>query len=140
MKKELKKQGFILFCSLFVWFSYVFQGNLILFVLINSFFCRNFAIVFSMDTLQQIRKPISADMDEYKQVFDSYLVHSNPILQKVLEAIGRRKGKMMRPMLTLLVAKLLGGKTNENTIFGQRDFPLDLDSINSILMVEKCYV
>ena len=111
-----------MFCSLFVCFSYVFQGNLILFVLINSFFCRNFAIVFSMDTLQQIRKPISADMDEYKQVFDSYLVHSNPILQKVLEAIGRRKGKMMRPMLTLLVAKLLGGKTNENTIYTAATF------------------
>ena len=75
-----------------------------------------------MDTLQQIRKPIGDDMDKYKQVFDSYLVHSNPILKRVLENIARRKGKMMRPMLTLLAAQLVGGETHENTIYTAATF------------------
>ena len=61
-------------------------------------------------------------MDKYKQVFNSYLVHSNPILQKVLETIGRRKGKMMRPMLTLLAAQLVGGKIHEDTIYTAATF------------------
>ena len=60
----------------------------------------------NMDALQQIRKPIEAEMSQYKQVFDSYLVHTNPLLNRVLNTIGNRRGKMMRPMLTLLIAKL----------------------------------
>lgn len=68
-----------------------------------------------MDALQQIRKPIEQEMSQYKQLFDSYLVHSNPILKSVLEQISLRKGKMMRPILTLLSAKLLG-EVNENSI------------------------
>lgn len=71
----------------------------------------------NMDALQQIRKPIDADMSRYKEVFDSYLIHSNPLLSDVLGFISRRKGKMVRPMLTLLVAKLLKGETNEKTIY-----------------------
>ena len=70
-----------------------------------------------MDALQQIRQPITAEMEQYKQVFDSYLVHSNPILREVLAWIGRRKGKMMRPMLTILTAKMLGDEVPENAIY-----------------------
>ena len=69
-----------------------------------------------MDALQQIKKPIEAEMEQYKQLFDSYLVHTNPLLSQVLATIGKRKGKMMRPMLTLLAAKLLGGEVNENSL------------------------
>ena len=75
-----------------------------------------------MDALQQIRQPIDAEMSRYKQVFDSYLVHSNPILQEVLGKIARRQGKMMRPMLTLLCAKVLGGEANEDTIYTAATF------------------
>ena len=75
-----------------------------------------------MDAQQQIRKPIEAEMSQYKQVFDSFLVHSNPLLQKVLRVIGSRQGKMMRPMLTLLAAKLLGGEVNDNTIYTAATF------------------
>ncbi len=71
----------------------------------------------NMDVLAQIRKPIEAEMGRYKQVFDSYLVHTNPILQEVLTGIASRRGKMMRPMLTLLAAKLVGGEANDNSIY-----------------------
>lgn len=59
-----------------------------------------------MDALQEIRLPIAAEMEKYKEIFDSFLVHSNPLLQEILTRIGARKGKMMRPILTLLSAKL----------------------------------
>ena len=75
-----------------------------------------------MDALQQIRKPIEAEMSQYKQVFDSYLVHANPILQKVLGAISSRRGKMMRPALAILAAKLVGGEANEHSIYTAATF------------------
>lgn len=75
-----------------------------------------------MDALQQIRKPIEAEMDWYKQVFAAHLVHANPLLQEVLRTIGKRQGKMMRPMLTLLAAKLLGETVNDNSIYAAATF------------------
>ncbi|MBQ6965680.1 MAG: polyprenyl synthetase family protein [Bacteroidaceae bacterium] len=75
-----------------------------------------------MDALQQIRQPIDAEMNQYKQVFDSYLQHSNPILKEVLGKLGRRKGKMMRPLLTLLSAKIVGGEANEHSIYTAATF------------------
>lgn len=61
-----------------------------------------------MDALEFIRQPIEAEMVIYKSVFDSHLTHSNALLNEVLGFIGRRNGKMMRPILTLLAAKLFG--------------------------------
>lgn len=74
-----------------------------------------------MDVLQEIRKPIEREMNQYRDVFDSYLVHTNPLLQQVLSKIGERKGKMMRPLLTLLCAKLFG-EVNDNTILTAATF------------------
>lgn len=62
-----------------------------------------------MDIIKQIRRPIAEDMEKYKLLFDSYLQHSDPLLHEVFLNISSRKGKMMRPMLTLLVIRLLGG-------------------------------
>lgn len=75
-----------------------------------------------MDVLQYIRKPIESEMDTYRQVFDSYMVHMNPLLREVLATIANRKGKMMRPMLTLLAAKLIGGAVNEDSIYAAATF------------------
>lgn len=75
-----------------------------------------------MDVLQHIRKPIESEMDTYRQVFDSYMVHTNPLLREVLATIANRKGKMMRPILTLLAAKLIGGAVNEDSIYAAATF------------------
>ena len=61
-------------------------------------------------------------MNRYKDVFDSYLVHANPILNEVLHSISQRKGKMMRPILTLLAAKMVGGEANTNSIYTAATF------------------
>ncbi|MBR1668389.1 MAG: polyprenyl synthetase family protein [Bacteroidaceae bacterium] len=75
-----------------------------------------------MDALQQIRKPIEAEMGKYKEVFDSYLVNPTPTLREVLATIAQRRGKMMRPMLTLLTAKLVGGEANDKSIYTAATF------------------
>lgn len=77
----------------------------------------------NMDVLSQIRKPICEEMSQYKEVFDAFLVHTNPLLNSVLGTISNRRGKMMRPMLTLLAAKLAaGGQINDKSIYTAATF------------------
>ena len=61
-----------------------------------------------MERLEQIKQPISNEFEVFKQKFDASLQTSNPLLGEVINFIKQRKGKMMRPMLTLLMAKLCG--------------------------------
>lgn len=61
-----------------------------------------------MNTLSIIEKPILADLDEFKRLFAASLSTSNPLLNRVVEHIRQRSGKMMRPMLVLLSARMYG--------------------------------
>ena len=61
-----------------------------------------------MNRLEQIKRPISAEFEVFKQKFDASLQSSNPLLGEVINFIKQRTGKMMRPMLALLMAKLCG--------------------------------
>ena len=61
-----------------------------------------------MSRLEQIKEPISTEFEVFKQNFDMSLQSSNPLLSEVINFIKQRRGKMMRPMLTLLMAKLCG--------------------------------
>jgi octaprenyl-diphosphate synthase len=58
--------------------------------------------------LNLIRRPISEELTAYKQLFDETLNHKDPFMGQALAYIRNRSGKMMRPILTLLVAKELG--------------------------------
>ena len=69
-----------------------------------------------MSSLEQIKQPILAEFEVFKQKFDASLQSSNPLLSEVINFIKQRKGKMMRPMLTLLMAKLCG-KIEESTYY-----------------------
>lgn len=69
-----------------------------------------------MDRLEQIKHPISHELEVFKQKFDVALQSSNPLLGEVINFIKQRKGKMMRPMLTLLMAKLCG-EISESTYY-----------------------
>lgn len=68
-----------------------------------------------MDKLQQIKLPIAKEFEEFKSLFDSSLRSSHPLLSEVLAYIKQRSGKMMRPLLALLMAKL-SGPVNESTL------------------------
>ena len=69
-----------------------------------------------MSRLEQIKQPIQAEFEVFKQKFDASLQSSNPLLGDVINFIKQRRGKMMRPMLTLLMAKLCG-KIEESTYY-----------------------
>ena len=68
-----------------------------------------------MEKLQQIKLPIIKEFEEFKSLFDASLQSSNPLLSEVLTYIKQRNGKMMRPILTLLMAKLFG-EINHSTL------------------------
>ena len=61
-----------------------------------------------MDIASVIQAPISAELEDFRQLFARSLSSSNPLLNSVIEHIRQRSGKMMRPMLVLLSAKLCG--------------------------------
>lgn len=60
------------------------------------------------DYLSIIRKPIEADLNEFAKLFDDSLSHSDGQLNMALNYIRQRTGKRMRPMLTILAAKVFG--------------------------------
>ena len=64
-----------------------------------------------MNSSSLIQLPITEEFEEFKKLFDSSLTGDNELLKQATDYIRRRNGKMMRPMLVLLVAKLLGGVT-----------------------------
>ncbi|WP_321519633.1 polyprenyl synthetase family protein [uncultured Bacteroides sp.] len=68
-----------------------------------------------MDKLSQIKSPVISDLEQFKELFNSSLDNSNPLLQEVLSHIKQRGGKMMRPILVLLIARLLG-KVSQSTL------------------------
>ena len=67
----------------------------------------------SMRVLSQIRKPIEKEMADFENLFFSALQHQNPILSFAMQHLLQRKGKMMRPILVLLSAKMYGEITPE---------------------------
>lgn len=66
-----------------------------------------------MDRLTLIKSPIAAELEDFKQLFDSSLSSSNSLLSGVIAHIRRRNGKMMRPILVLLVARLYGNVSSQ---------------------------
>ena len=61
-----------------------------------------------MDSITYIKKPITAELEDFRDLFDSSLSSSNALLDSVIAYIRQRNGKMMRPILVLLVARLYG--------------------------------
>lgn len=61
-----------------------------------------------MQPLDAIKQPIAAELAKYTALFDEVLQHEETFMQQVLTYVGSRKGKMMRPILVLLLARELG--------------------------------
>lgn len=69
-----------------------------------------------MDKLGLIRKPVETELHDYVQLFDEALRHEDDLLGRALKYVGSRKGKMMRPILVLLVAKELSPIVGEASL------------------------
>ncbi len=65
-----------------------------------------------MDYISLIRQPIASELNDFKDLFDRSLSHSDGLLSQALFHIRQRAGKRMRPMLILLMAKCHGGITD----------------------------
>lgn len=65
-----------------------------------------------MDYISLIRQPIASELNDFKDLFDRSLSHSDGLLSQALSHIRQRAGKRMRPMLILLMAKCNGGITD----------------------------
>jgi octaprenyl-diphosphate synthase len=61
-----------------------------------------------MLTVQEMMKPIDAEMSEFEVRFRQSMKSKVPLLDKITHYIIRRKGKQMRPMFIFLSAKMLG--------------------------------
>lgn len=61
-----------------------------------------------MDYRKQICAPIEVEFDEFRTRYSSLFSCPNPAVDILLKFLLRRNGKMMRPILTLLVSKCYG--------------------------------
>lgn len=61
-----------------------------------------------MDFLEQLRRPVAAELGDYRLLFEQTLTHEDDYLGRALAYVRARKGKMMRPLMVLLIAKECG--------------------------------
>ncbi|KAA6328763.1 Octaprenyl-diphosphate synthase [termite gut metagenome] len=61
-----------------------------------------------MNGLDLIHSPVIVELETFKKLYDDSLLSENPLLNDVVTYLKQRRGKMMRPVLTLLMAKLYG--------------------------------
>ena len=59
-------------------------------------------------SLDKIKAPIAAELDEFERRFREEMRSSVPLLDKITYYIVRRKGKQVRPMFVFLAAKICG--------------------------------
>lgn len=58
--------------------------------------------------IDQIKKPIEKEMEEFEPRFRASMKSSVPLLDKITHYIVKRKGKQLRPMFVFLSAKVCG--------------------------------
>lgn len=69
-----------------------------------------------MNLLNNIRKPIEAELEHFDALFEQTMQQSDGLLGQICKGIAERKGKMMRPILVLLVAKEWG-RVNDSAYY-----------------------
>ena len=67
-----------------------------------------YANLFPMDRVDIIKQPIINELEAFRELFITSLKSDNPLLDNVLSYIKKRSGKMMRPILVMLIAKAYG--------------------------------
>ena len=65
-----------------------------------------------MDYLSLIQQPIVDELNDFDYLYNESLSHGDGLLSQALSHIRQRKGKRMRPMLILLIAKNFSGVTS----------------------------
>lgn len=66
----------------------------------------------AMNKLDQIKKPIEREIEEFEPRFRESMKSRVSLLDKIMHYIIKRKGKQMRPMFVFLSAKIFGETTD----------------------------
>jgi len=66
-----------------------------------------------MADLAEIRQPIENSWKQYERLMESSLRAENKLQQEVLRYVGSRRGKQIRPLLTILAAQLCNPVTDK---------------------------
>lgn len=69
-----------------------------------------------MDKLSILRRPVEAELARYKELFQAALSHDDDYLGQALDYVRRREGKMMRPLLVVLMAREYGEVKEESLL------------------------
>lgn len=67
-------------------------------------------------TLDEIKAPVASAVERYHEDFDSILASRSEWLQQAIQILSQSSGKMVRPILTALVAGMLRGEVPELAI------------------------
>ena len=67
-----------------------------------------------MLSINEIKKPIAAEIDIFEDTFKNSMHSSVPLLDRITHYIVKRKGKQIRPMFVFFSASICGG-INEST-------------------------
>src|SRR5476651_2200037 len=67
-----------------------------------------------MLSINDIKKPIAAEIDVFEEKFKASMQSSVPLLDRITHYIVKRKGKQIRPMFVFFSASICGG-INEST-------------------------
>ncbi len=67
-----------------------------------------------MLSINEIKKPIAAEIDVFEEKFKTSMQSSIPLLDRITHYIVKRKGKQIRPMFVFFSASICGG-INEST-------------------------
>jgi octaprenyl-diphosphate synthase len=62
-----------------------------------------------MPSINEIKKPIAADIDAFEERFKASMQSSVPLLDRITHYIVKRKGKQIRPMFVFFSASICGG-------------------------------
>ncbi len=62
--------------------------------------------------MEHVNKVIGAELALFEKKFSESVKSTNPLLDRIMKFIIRRKGKQMRPMFVFLSAKIAGGITD----------------------------
>jgi octaprenyl-diphosphate synthase len=66
-------------------------------------------------SLDAIRAPVQAELDEFRRYFRESMRSDHMLLDKITQYVLRQKGKRIRPVLVLLSAQVCGGRITETS-------------------------
>lgn len=67
-------------------------------------------------TIEEIKAPVATEVERYHQDFESILASRSEWLQDAIQILSQSSGKMVRPILTSLIAGILRGEVPELAI------------------------